>query len=319
MAGAASADGSCRVDGAQLAFATQVEARKMLAAPDAFTRALSAFDRAARLRADSPVSPATFLARIAEAGRSWSPKEKSDVQALWCDLSKRVAQERWKLALPPSVTLVRTSGAEEMDAAYTRGAAIFLPDAEFKPGQPLAFVLAHELFHVASRHWAGAAPAKRAMLYGLVGYAPLDAPFELPAAYRDRKITNPDSPETTDAITVNALGQHVRVVPLLFATPAEYSTAGGGSLFRYLTFRLMPIERVGPLWTQAKGDAGPTVLLDPADTDYLDQVGRNTDENFQADEVLADNFAIALRYGPAKPSPTPELLERLSGALRAAP
>jgi hypothetical protein len=85
---------------------------------------------------------------------------------------------------------VKTTGTEEGDAEYTRGAGIVLPEsapAMEKRGELLGIV-AHESFHVLSRN----APELRDRLYAVIGFQPCRE-IVFPEALAARKITNPDA------------------------------------------------------------------------------------------------------------------------------
>ena len=122
----------------------------MLIAKDDFIQRLSPFDRSARLKTDKAVSEGELLEFIGKNVVDWTKDETQTVQAaieamqpLFRDLP---------LSLPPTVQLIRTTGAEEGNAAYTRATAIVLPKAALgKSQQELQQLICHELFHILSR------------------------------------------------------------------------------------------------------------------------------------------------------------------------
>ena len=193
--------------------------------------------------------------------------------------------EKFRLPLPKEILLIRTTGKEEADAAYTRANAIILPAAKLRHQQPqLEALLAHELFHVLSRNDA----TVRSALYKIVGFT-LGEEVEIPKSLDDRRITNPDAPRLDAYITLTNEAQTLTAVPILYATQ-EYDATKGGRLFDYLTFRLLVVDKSGGKWHARMKEAQPVVLDPKKIEDFYDQVGRNTGYLWHPDEILADNF-----------------------------
>ncbi len=247
-----------------------------------------------------------WLAFNAAQAKPWSDEGQARIETALAKLRPKL--EKFRLPLPESVLLVRTTGKEESDAAYTRQNAIFLPDSVLSfDDAKLERLLAHELFHVLSRHDA----ALRAKLYRIIGFEPMPV-TELPGEWNARRITNPDAPRIDSRITLTVDGQPVVTAPVLYATPAKFDKAGG-SLFKYLTFRLLALEPDGDHW-RPKLENGEPVFLDPREQpDYARQIGGNTGYIIHPDEILADNFVLLVRgEGEVK---TPRILEEMSAVL----
>lgn len=262
-------------------FAAPEEAAAVLSRRDSFARALSRFDLQSRMKTGREVTLDAFLAFAAGEAEAWTPEEREKVTRVVESLRPRLAP--FRIPLPGRVLLVKTSGREEGGAAYCRGAAVVLPRAVIaRAPAALERLLIHELFHVSSRH----DPDLRRRLYAVIGFRPCTE-IALPESLRDRRITNPDG-ETIDAcIDVEVDGAARTVVPVLYASVERYDPERGGSFFRYLTFRLMEIRKVGERWAAADGP----VLLDPKDVpSYFEKIGRNTSYIIHPDEILADNF-----------------------------
>jgi hypothetical protein len=303
----------CRVAGAALAFADGDTAKALLTTADEFVRALSPFDRAARLKTDQDVDTATFLRFVGNQARSWMAEERRIGQAQWCTLARAVEAKGWKLTLPKTVTLVKTSGQEEGQTPYTRGDAIMVPE-RLTPRVPVV-LLAHELFHIFTRTLARETPARLNELYQIVGYRSLDATLAVPDELRPLAITNPDSYAIRHGVSVKRGDKVVLAVPLLFASRPRYDVRKGGEFFQYLQFKLLPVHRVGDTWQVDRDGHQQLVLLDPGATNYAEVVGRNTGENFQADEVLAGSFMLAIE-SPAPTVPDPWVVQKLDAALK---
>jgi hypothetical protein len=204
-------------------FASPAEAAEILGQKDEFVQRLSPFDRAARLKTDKPVSEQQFLTFVKSNAAKWTDAEEATLGAAISAL--RPALERLRISFPKKVTLIKTAGAEEGRAFYTRDSAIMLPDKETDAGDEefLKKTLAHELFHILSRN----NPEFREKLYQVIGFVSCGE-VKFPEELKSRKITNPDAPRNDHAIRVRVNGKEESVVPILFSTAPNYDTARGG-------------------------------------------------------------------------------------------
>jgi hypothetical protein len=276
---------------------------------DDYIRQLSPFDRQVRPRTDRDVSEEEFLAFLRGHVAPWSEAEIAKVVPLVEELARKCAP--WNLPLPPVVLLVKTTGREEGGAAYCRGPAIILPQNMVDgPIARLENILPHELFHVLSNQ----NPNLRDALYASIGFKPCDE-VPLPEPLAARKMTNPDAPVTNHFISVVQDGRPLDLVPVLFSKSRRYDAGRGGSLFSYLTFKLMQVAGEGRAKQPVLAN-GEVVLFDPAKVDgYHEQIGRNTKYIIHPEEVLADNFVLLLEG--RIDLPTPRVIEEMGKILQA--
>lgn len=287
-----------------IGFATIAQGRELLTTRDDFVTRMSPFDRAARMKTDRDVSEDEYLRFVSANVREWAPDEKAAVEAAWAELKPRLDEMR--LPFPKTILFVKTSGAEEGGAEYTRGAGIVLPESALaaeKRGE-LRAIVAHELFHVLSRN----APALRERLYAVIGFQPCGE-IVFPEALAARKITNPDAPKNDHVIRVRSGEQTVWVAPILYANAEHYDVAKGGQFFEYLKLSFLEVEGLS-----GKYDAAHPVLLDLDQMQgFFEQVGRNTGYIIHPEEILADNFRM-LMMGESDVK-SPEILAGLKKAL----
>jgi hypothetical protein len=271
--------------GAATRFASVEEGRAVLKADDAFSKSLSRFDLQSRLQSAEEVDLAAWKDFVAGHVQPWEETHIRPVSESLVRLSKRLAG--YKLPLPKEILLIRTTGKEEGNAAYTRAAAIVLPDKVIAyPPTQLDRLLAHELFHVISRHDG----ALRQRLYRIVGFEVCD-PIDLPPSLAPRKITNPDAPLIDCTIELAAAdGKVYTAAPVLYANAKQYDAARGGSFFQYLTFRLMVVERKDQRWQPKLFEGEPIVIDAKKEPAYFEKIGKNTNYVIHPDEILADNF-----------------------------
>ena len=179
--------------------------------------------------------------------------------------------ESFSLPFPEKILIIKTTGLEEGGAAYTRGNAVILPMSENSGNvSDLQKNIAHELFHVLTR----ANPILRERLYAVIGFAKCDE-VEFPAKLAHRKITNPDAPKNDHCIRVKAERTECWAIPILYSRTEKYDPKSGGTLFNYLEFQLLLVERSGASSVKALYDGRNPRLVD-ADrvSGFFEQVGR---------------------------------------------
>lgn len=267
-------------------FASLQQGQAVLGKSDPFSRSMSPFDRQVRMGTAEDQGEAAYLRFAATHVRAWPDSDReavtAAVEAIAASL-KRIADPAVK-----EVLLIYTTGDEEGRAAgYTRGNAIVLTKGRTGTKvSPPSKLVAHELFHVLSRH----DEAMSDKLYERIGFRRI-GPISLPGELADRKITNPDAPIIAHVIDVQLDEQRtVMVAPVLFAK-REYDPQSKQSLFAYLQFQLMEMM---PLLTKlhtARLADGKPVLHPPSLPDYRRQIGRNARQIIHPEEIWAENFA----------------------------
>lgn len=283
--------------GPSFSLASRAEAAEMLGRRDEFVRALSPFDRSARLKVARSVSEVEFLAFVRRQSLEWTAGESARVKAILASAGGKLAAFRPLAAT--RVVFAKTSGLEEGGAAYTRGSTVFLPVALLaKPDLELETIVLHETFHVVSR----GNPELRRALYEVIGFEVTEE-IELPPDYRSRRITNPDAP-LFDSVVGLPLGEtSVHVAPILFSTAPAYDSQKGGEFFDYLQFRLMVVEKRDGRWIPAVADGKPRLLEVKDVPSYFGKIGRNTNYVIHPDEILADNFVYLVQEKTGLPNP----------------
>lgn len=297
------------VSAQELIFLSAADSRPVLSARDDFFIRLSPFDRAARLKTDHDVSEEQFVEFVASSALDWEQHEKRKVEAAF---QKALAgASRLSLPLPNRIRLIKTSGREEGDAAYTRGTAIVMPRSILASSEwEIQKLLAHELFHISTR----ANPKLARLLYETIGFS-YCGEIEFPVQLEPRKITNPDAPVNDSCIQVTYGGEKVWTVPILFSQTSRYNTARGGEFFDYLQMALVLVERpTGSATSRVLYDSrGPRLVGLGQVSGYFEQVGRNTNYTIHAEEILADNFALLVM--DERNVRSPEVLAGIRSAL----
>ena len=299
--------------------------RELVMTVDEYVMQQSSFDRQARMNLRREVVEVTlpmYLDYVASQVMSWSQNEIEALEHIVSAMAQLF--KPLSLRLPAKVQLVKTSGLEEGYSAYTRRKdTIVLPanmvasvetatgySDPLHPTNDFGFlqnVMIHECFHLFSKN----NPEERFKLYERIHYRSTGTAIELPdvpwgppgfhAMMRDLKITNPDEPSLDiyiDMHVPSVPGQpgspRVKrsLAPLLLAK----SPYNGGVFFVYLEWWFMAIAQdPDGRWSPVLGAEGHPVMYESASLlpEYLRLVSANfTEEIFQPDEILAQNFVL---------------------------
>ena len=268
----------------QVRFASVEEGRMRLGEQDRFVNALSRFDRQCRLGFGNDVSTEQFTDFVSNNVIAWEASERARIHESLRRISEHL--RAYEIPFPDTILLVKTTGREEANAAYCRRHAVVIPLRFAKlPPARLDRLLLHELFHVLS---SSSGPTRKE-LYAIIGFTVCE-PIGVPLPLRDRKITNPDGPLLDAVITIEEKDRSLTLAPLLYASIDRFDPDQGGTVFKYLEFRLLEVQRHNGGWTAIKRDGKP-LLHDPENlADFHRQIGANTKYILHPDEILADNF-----------------------------
>jgi hypothetical protein len=280
-------------------FSSPAEAGEILGQKDDFIEQLSPFDRSARMKTNESVSPEEFLGFVKANAGEWPEADQAKLRRAIGEL--RPALEQLPITFPKKISLVKTTGAEEGNAFYTRDTAIMIPEKEATANEErLKKTIAHELFHILSRN----NPELREKLYRVIGFVKCNE-IVFPEELKSRKITNPDAPRNNHSIRVRVNGKDLDVVPILFANSSNYDRSKGGEFFNYLQLGFLPLSKSSASKSQ--------VLQLQQMSGFFEQVGRNTQYIIHPEEILADNFAL-LMLGEHDVQ-SPQILEKMRAVL----
>ncbi|MBL7219641.1 MAG: hypothetical protein ISS69_05980 [Phycisphaerae bacterium] len=297
-------------DRTSIVFATVEQAKTILGRKDEFIERMSPFDRAARMKTDKVASEKEFLSFVVRNILPWDKKETANVEAALAAVKRGLT--KFSVNFPATIFVVKTTGKEEGQAAYTRANAIILPK-HMLSGQAskLQKTIAHELFHILSR----SNPKLRASLYAVIGFKACNE-IDFPSGLKSRKLTNPDAPRNDHYIEVSLKGKPVSVVPVLFSRSEKYDVQSGREFFSYLEFRLLAVKKdaTGKKFVAIYKDKKPMLFhMRDVGEAYLKQIGRNTGYIIHPEEILAENFALLVAGKQNVPSP--EILKKMLSVL----
>lgn len=320
-----------------LYFLDQAAASEILEQPDDYFKKLNNFNRQLRVGTEQTITPAEYAAFAAGQTLDWTPEEKARLTRLVEKFSPKL--EEYQLKLSPSyLNLIKTTGKEDFNAAYTRGNAIILPQEVFdQPDHVLAHFLLHELFHIYSRFLS---EERRHALYAVVGYQPArwspPLPYPIYAAAKpkdwprlfkprnislphplvDEAIVNPDALTYRHVIPVTIGLTQLYGLPVLFSRERDPVAAAEMGLSNIMGFRLLLVRPNSLGRWRMDPKQRRQGFVRPHEVDgFWQAIGRNTDYIIHPEEILADNFVLLI--AGVKDVKSPEILEKLDAALRA--
>lgn len=288
-------------------FSSFEDASQLIMEDDRFNRNLSKFDIQVRMN-DAYASKAELKALQHAQCKAWTAAEIALVKKAIASLEKKLTDKGFNLPLPKEIILIKTTMAEELNAAaYTRENQIYLGQKVLRSSE-LSSLLAHELFHVLTRM----NPALRAELYKAIGFTCLDHEIKFPKDLWEMRISNPDVCAYDSYATFTIQGMKQNCTMFLYASaPYEEDT----KLSDYMKVGLVPLDET----FQPFVADGKTVVYNLEDAeDFYDVVGHNTSYVINPEECLADNFAIAVMgQKPGQELPDPAIIEKICTILQA--
>lgn len=296
----------------ELVFASKVEAQRILSTKDAFLERMSPFDRAARMKTDHDVSELEFIEFVKSSTLEWTEHEKNAVETAYKNIQTAIA--RLSLPLPDKFYVIKTSGNEEGNAAYTRGNSVVLPKNILSSSEDeIKRLLAHELFHISSRN----NPKLANLLYETIGFH-YCGEIVFPSNLASRKITNPDAPMNNYCIQLKLGKETVWAVPVLFSRVPQYHVSRGGEFFEHLQLAFVLVEQpvVSGAPRMLYNSRVPRLVTMQHVSGFFDKVGENTDYIIHPEEILADNFALLVL--DKRDVRSPEVLSRMQYTLETA-
>lgn len=196
--------------------------------------------------------------------------------------------------LPSTIELIKTkTNHYGPNVYYTRERAIILPDNIFEsPSVDVQMpVMLHEIFHILSRYNKDF----REEMYALIGFEHYEEDLVVPKEISDRLLTNPDGVRRDYAITLeDEAGKTQKAIPLIMSTKERYQE-NVPTFFGYLFFDLFPLVSVTDnTATLGLSPKGESVLSSGHNANFFRQIKDNTQYIIHPDEIMADNFMMAV-------------------------
>lgn len=207
-------------------------ASSIIAMKDDYIMNFSEFDLQSRLGTSEKVTKDDLVEFLSLQIVNWTNSEEITLNRIFDELTTTYAP--YKEYLLDSVKIIKTTGREECDAAYTRNKCIYVPISMVQyPYDELKELIAHELFHIVSTY----NPKFRNELYVKLGFNPCPE-LDVPNDYQLLYVSNPDTIGKNCYVKFQLNGTQRKAVPFLYAK-APYS---GGYFFEYFRFTFLESE-----------------------------------------------------------------------------
>lgn len=207
-------------------------ASSIISEKDDYISNFSDFDLQSRLGTWEEVSKKDLLEFLSHQTLDWTNSEKEKVERIFEELGN--AYNQYEEFILESVTLIKTTGQEESDAAYTRKNCIFLPTSMIHWSyKELKELIAHELFHIISTN----NPDFRNRWYAKLGFIACPE-LVVPEEYKKLYVTNPDTIGKNCYVEYKDNGAQIKAVPFLYSKKPYR----GGYFFQYFRFSFLIVE-----------------------------------------------------------------------------
>jgi len=321
-------------------FLDKEQAKEFLSKTDGYLKRLNLFNRQLRMGTDETVSPVQYAEFAGDQALEWTPKEKARISRLLARYHQKLAA--YGLEWPEEVKLIKTTGKEDFEAAYTRGDAIILPQKVVSSSDAvLTGFLLHELFHIYTRH---VSEERRDDLYGVIGFLPAGpAPalpyllyarltpdnagrlhkrrdISLPYPIVDSAIINPDAYHNRHVIPITYGVTERYGMPVLYSREDEPVAGAEMGFHNIVDIRLFIVapDDLGRWRMDPDAFRRQEAFVGFEEVDgFFQKTGRNTDYIIHPEEILADNFKLLI--SGAKDVPSPEILKKLDALLKQKP
>jgi hypothetical protein len=270
--------------GSLIRMVDSAEAAFLNAQPDAYTRALTNFDLSARLNRASGLKMQDYLKKAAESVHNWNADEEKMIRKSFNKIDSVSKALGISLHLPDTVIVINTDAGEEFHAeGYTRLNRIMLNPASGMVGTA---VVAHELWHVISRH----NKELRDRAYAVFHFQPCNT-VDYKTPFKNKVITNPDCPEVQNFVRVQIDGKETDMA-LMIRAASDFKP--GISLNEYAQPVLIVLDG-DDMHKQVLIKNGKAVYyqLDQV-PDFFSKVGQNTPYLLHVEEITAEHFAALI-------------------------
>jgi hypothetical protein len=235
---------------------------------------------------------------------------KEDVESFTADekkLLKKIMKKAYKDCQEftgeiflPEIQLVKTKGNHYgAGAYYTRENRIVIPaDAINLEGErsksdiseALYRTMLHELFHVYSRYH----PKEKRQLYSLIGFKNIfGLPLSMDKALEERILINPDGVDISQVIDLKTDTSTISAIPIIIANRTSFNP-NTPEFFSYLKFDMYQVTRVGKAIRVISNNDGTSTIDVRQYPDFFKQIKDNTNYIIHPDEIMADNFMLAV-------------------------
>lgn len=281
-------------------FSSVQEGQYLISRKDSFLERLTPAEYSLRMGINFHISEEMFIEHLRNCILAWDDDEILNIGQVLVKAENII--RNLKMTIQEEVVLVKTSGKDEWNSAYTRCNAIFLPIKKIKSytRERLLKFLLHEYFHIFFRFRKDL----QEQFYNTIGFEIMPE-LQLPKALSNRVLTNPDAPFINRYIKVEYQGEQINAIPIALLKEDLINVNELGDILKSITAKF--------LYIQDESDS-KALIIDTSDIKgFYEKVGNNTPSAVDPDEILAENFALfALNE---RNVPSVDVLDKIEGVI----
>lgn len=286
-------------------YASIEKGNQLLMKEDDYTESWGQFDIDSRMQKKNSTKE-ELLEYATKQTREWTIDEKKTIDSIIINIDNIIEKNNYNLKFPDNIHLIKTTAKEEGGAmGYTRENYIVLKDdVIFSTKVDLTHLILHELFHVLSRN----NPQFRKELYEIIGFKLMEN-IEYPESLKDYRISNPDATQTDSYITLTIDDKEVDCMMIMYSNE-DYES---GVFFDYVNIGFLSLKG-GTIKTVEYLENQPVIYGFDKIAGFFEQIGINTEYIIHPEEIMAENFSLAILGKTDLPSQ--ELVEKIKVVLK---
>jgi hypothetical protein len=137
-------------------------------------------------------------------------------------------------------------------------------------------------------------PELRKDLYGMIGFSKSEKPIKLNSSLEKLLLTNPDGVSYQYTIDLDNEGKTVKAIPLITSKFDQFKS-DQPKFFDYLNFDLYSLDDRGDHYVAKSTTKGQTLMPLTSTPTFFTKIKDNTQYIIHPDEIMADNFMLALQ------------------------
>lgn len=251
----------------------KVDGKEKIRIIDDYLKAMKQFERSLKMGVDTNITLDEFRTFLKENVCEWTNEEK---RKLNYSINKLKSQlKALNIFSPNKIYIIKTSGKEEWNSAYTRNNLILLPEKKISSYsyEGLFELLSHEFFHIYSRFNKN----NRKRLYELLSFKFIEDNV-IPDEIKELCLVNPDALQEV-YIEVSYKNKLVKVSPLIMIKSKNVDDTK--DILESIKIKLFVID---------SGD-----IIDAEEiNEYIEKISVNTNNIQHPEETLAENFTYLL-------------------------
>ena len=290
-------------------YSCREEGKYLISLQDTFINNLTSFDLEARC-GFKDATKYDYLLFCRDNVLNWTDEEVSKIKDIILEIDGKFKQRGMAIPFIDNINLVKTTSIEEGGAmAYTRGNTIYVAGHTLnKPEERIREIITHELFHILTR---SSFPFKQEM-YRCISFTAINKAIDLTILnQRCRFVSNPDVSNLCSYIELKDL--HEEKHRLMMTTLAR-SNYHGGSFFKYIQPYFLELDIECNVMTYEENLPIRESLYGKYYQDFIKKVGLNTGYMVNPEEILAENFRMAV-LGEINEIPNPDIINNICRAL----